>query len=311
MTVNGRATTGATRWMKSAACRNKKLELFFPVGERQAADKTARAKKLCASCAVRPECLQWAMDTQQEAGIWGGLDGRERRDRGQERRRSYGLANLPAVQEILNLRIDEFHAAAAKGLSPGLIAKELGTNVQTVNNVFDALANGLVGFEEGAPDEAAVLAYLNGEDSNVSPRDVLAAVVRGVRRGMAFQHFDALHGLNHGTTRTFVTHMQEVFAARGLEFPDFGPRPGLRKLTDEQVVEFRTRAATGRFMDQELAKEAGMDRKAMSNLLTGRTYKNVGGPVRDPKTRQYPPAVVWASGAEAHNADSGRMETAA
>ncbi len=68
-------------WRQRAACRNTNPDLFFPVGtsgdtvERQ----VAAAKALCARCLVRCACLGWALDTGQDAGIWGGLDEDERR----------------------------------------------------------------------------------------------------------------------------------------------------------------------------------------------------------------------------------------
>lgn len=37
------------------------------------------AKRLCGQCPVRHECLTWALDNDEEWGIWGGLDPRERR----------------------------------------------------------------------------------------------------------------------------------------------------------------------------------------------------------------------------------------
>lgn len=36
------------------------------------------ARKLCADCVVREECLEYAISTNQSAGIWGGLDAGER-----------------------------------------------------------------------------------------------------------------------------------------------------------------------------------------------------------------------------------------
>ncbi len=37
-----------------------------------------RAKAVCAQCPVRMECLEWAIDTRQPHGVWGGLDEHER-----------------------------------------------------------------------------------------------------------------------------------------------------------------------------------------------------------------------------------------
>jgi WhiB family redox-sensing transcriptional regulator len=38
-----------------------------------------RAKRVCASCRVREECLAYAIETNQVSGIWGGLTEDERR----------------------------------------------------------------------------------------------------------------------------------------------------------------------------------------------------------------------------------------
>lgn len=46
------------------------------------------AKQLCSECEVRPECLEFALKTNEKFGIWGGMTERERR---KERKvRGYG-----------------------------------------------------------------------------------------------------------------------------------------------------------------------------------------------------------------------------
>ncbi len=61
-------------WVHHARCRDEDPELFFPVGTTgPAAVQMEAAKAVCVRCHVRPECLEWAMDTGQEAGVWGGL----------------------------------------------------------------------------------------------------------------------------------------------------------------------------------------------------------------------------------------------
>lgn len=37
------------------------------------------AKAVCRRCDVREQCLQWALETGQDAGVWGGLSEDERR----------------------------------------------------------------------------------------------------------------------------------------------------------------------------------------------------------------------------------------
>jgi WhiB family redox-sensing transcriptional regulator len=66
-------------WRTRAACRREDPELFFPVGDTgPAAAQIDVAKAVCGRCPVRDECLQWALETGQEAGVWGGLAERER-----------------------------------------------------------------------------------------------------------------------------------------------------------------------------------------------------------------------------------------
>ena len=77
-----------TAWIERAACIDEDPELFFPVGTTGPAVRQAeRAKRVCASCPVRGECLRWALDTCQDAGVWGGLDEEERRVIRRQRRR--------------------------------------------------------------------------------------------------------------------------------------------------------------------------------------------------------------------------------
>jgi WhiB family redox-sensing transcriptional regulator len=67
-------------WRSAAACRRADPELFFPVGSaRLAADHLAAAKAVCRTCPVRVPCLEFAMATNQDAGVWGGTSEEERR----------------------------------------------------------------------------------------------------------------------------------------------------------------------------------------------------------------------------------------
>jgi len=74
-------TTILTReWWRAAACREAEPELFFPISPTAASNaQVKRAKLICSSCPVRPDCLSYALDHRQEQGIWGGLTEEERR----------------------------------------------------------------------------------------------------------------------------------------------------------------------------------------------------------------------------------------
>jgi WhiB family redox-sensing transcriptional regulator len=75
-------------WIERARCIGEDPELFFPVGtSAPALEQTGRAKAVCHECPVIEACLAWALDTCQDAGVWGGLDEEERREIRRARRR--------------------------------------------------------------------------------------------------------------------------------------------------------------------------------------------------------------------------------
>ncbi|GHH67701.1 WhiB family transcriptional regulator [Kitasatospora indigofera] len=67
-------------WRDRARCRDLDPELFFPLGNTGPALRQAEeAKAVCHRCPVRERCLAWAVETGQEAGVWGGTSEDERR----------------------------------------------------------------------------------------------------------------------------------------------------------------------------------------------------------------------------------------
>lgn len=77
------STVGALEsppWHAGAACHTLPPELFFPAGRTGTAQELAEsAKRVCARCAVAEACLRFAMETNQEYGVWGGTTEDERR----------------------------------------------------------------------------------------------------------------------------------------------------------------------------------------------------------------------------------------
>lgn len=66
-------------WVDEAACLTVDPEVFFPdVGE-GFRNRTKQAQKICASCPVKAECLQEALDHNHRDGVWGGLSETERK----------------------------------------------------------------------------------------------------------------------------------------------------------------------------------------------------------------------------------------
>jgi WhiB family redox-sensing transcriptional regulator len=67
-------------WRERAACRDSDPDLFFPVGSTgPAIEQIAAAKAVCQRCEVQATCLEFSLATNQEAGVWGGVDEDERR----------------------------------------------------------------------------------------------------------------------------------------------------------------------------------------------------------------------------------------
>ncbi|GMA89834.1 hypothetical protein GCM10025869_03630 [Homoserinibacter gongjuensis] len=67
-------------WRDKAACLTVDPELFFPVGNTgPAVDQIEKAKTVCGRCTVSEQCLQYALETNQDSGVWGGLSEDERR----------------------------------------------------------------------------------------------------------------------------------------------------------------------------------------------------------------------------------------
>ncbi len=66
---------GPLPWQERALCAQTDPEAFFP----EKGGSTREAKRVCATCEVREECLEYALANDERFGIWGGLSERERR----------------------------------------------------------------------------------------------------------------------------------------------------------------------------------------------------------------------------------------
>ena len=69
------ADEGVLSWQDRALCAQTDPEAFFP----EKGGSTREAKRVCTSCDVRAECLEYALANDERFGIWGGLSERERR----------------------------------------------------------------------------------------------------------------------------------------------------------------------------------------------------------------------------------------
>jgi WhiB family redox-sensing transcriptional regulator len=84
-----------TWWIERARCRDEDPELFFPIGNSEAAIAQAEhAIAICRQCPVRAECLEWSLNSCQDAGVWGGFGEEDRRQIRRLRRRRAASAVL-------------------------------------------------------------------------------------------------------------------------------------------------------------------------------------------------------------------------
>jgi WhiB family redox-sensing transcriptional regulator len=145
-----------TDWRTYAACATTDPETFFPVGNQHQIDaQTADAKRVCGGCPVRERCLNWALDTGQTTGVWGGMSENERRllargvpaqdltvatTRNRTWKESRYWPHYPnAVAGILATRMPEVRALVKRGALVGEMALKLQTNAQTVRKVLERL----------------------------------------------------------------------------------------------------------------------------------------------------------------------------
>ena len=66
---------GELEWQERALCAQTDPEAFFP----EKGGSTREAKRVCMSCEVRVQCLDYALENDERFGIWDGLSERERR----------------------------------------------------------------------------------------------------------------------------------------------------------------------------------------------------------------------------------------
>lgn len=94
-------------WRDHAACQDIDTNMFFPVGlTGSAIDQTHRAKTICRSCPAQPACLEFALRTNQDHGVWGAHTEEERRALRRARRaaarRALAAERAQAAERLAN-----------------------------------------------------------------------------------------------------------------------------------------------------------------------------------------------------------------
>lgn len=89
-------------WMADGACRFEDPSSFFPDGSTGGwAPVIQYAKDICATCPVIATCREWALDTRQPYGIWGGLTEQERRRVQRRLENNRAMPREQAVEAVL------------------------------------------------------------------------------------------------------------------------------------------------------------------------------------------------------------------
>jgi len=92
-------------WQERGLCQSADATVFFaPDSERirEREKREAAAKRVCAECPVRQQCLEHALSVPEQFGIWGGLTELERAE---EARRRRGAASGTRPTVVVPIRI--------------------------------------------------------------------------------------------------------------------------------------------------------------------------------------------------------------
>jgi WhiB family redox-sensing transcriptional regulator len=149
-------------WRFRAACRRLDPELFFPVGTSgPALVQLADAKSVCQRCPVSIECRTWALETGQDAGVWGGMSAAElrakrRRDRRARRDMHLVHGRHSAPQPPDTAELTPATAGEIRAVRPSLPARPSGARVgRTDTRVDSTIGEETAGRAEKAADRAA------------------------------------------------------------------------------------------------------------------------------------------------------------
>lgn len=87
---------GIESWVRLASCRDAVISFYPPLGGESAFARERRelaAKRVCAGCAVRIDCLEYSLRVGERLGVWGGLTSIERRELEQVTRAATSLSH--------------------------------------------------------------------------------------------------------------------------------------------------------------------------------------------------------------------------
>jgi WhiB family transcriptional regulator, redox-sensing transcriptional regulator len=94
VTLSTKTESSGVEWRSRASCRSTDADLFFPVGTTgPAVAQIEAAKAVCMTCPSKAPCLEYALTTHQDSGVWGATSEEERRAIRRQRRRQAAAAS--------------------------------------------------------------------------------------------------------------------------------------------------------------------------------------------------------------------------
>lgn len=208
---------------------------------------------------------------------------------------------LPPAEEVEEPATPKAEAAPGSKFAPVLTRMDEVLEWRSNNASLEEVARRLGVSRRTA--SSAIKEYL-GQDpdeplkpvSRASKAERAEQIINFRREGFTWRGIDTELSHAAGTTYRFVARYRSELEERGEEVPEEFQRDQA-KLSKEQVVRIRERAAQG-VTDLAQAMELGVNRKVITDVAAGETYRKYGGPIR-PKRVNRPSAaqrVAFAGG---------------
>jgi DNA-binding NarL/FixJ family response regulator len=181
-------------------------------------------------------------------------------------------------------RAEDIHRWRDEGASLKEIAARLGIGRTAVDDVLASyrrmLADGDAPEEEPEDPGNDLELWVTGSDVWLPREQKVEAIALAVGKGMSYLDIDRERNLKEGTTASYVSRQRRQYEREGKEFPL--KAPARCTFTAEQIVEIRELFAAGGVTAPQLAMKYGIPRNTMNHILSGRNYRNAGGPLRAP-----------------------------
>lgn len=209
-----------------ALCRNEDPDLFFTDGYSVEARHSIKvAKAICRQCPLRDICLTWALETDQQHGVWGATSAKDRRlltkpsdqpvcetcgdivDR--QGKRPVCSSCLALERQVIRDRRATILTLANQGLTNQAIAEQTGLATRTVSEDLRhirergvrALAGRAAPAEPCGVDMVKVERAMKGVRVDLNKQERKEAVRRLNAKGVTVKRISAILNMSSGQIR--------------------------------------------------------------------------------------------------------------